>query len=77
MTDENSRQDKECDEIESIEHENKKKIIVMMEPVLNEKSEPCWLTMRTEKVSISNTNQPMKDLIQDTASFSIIEERKR
>lgn len=35
----------------------------ILEPVLNEKDEPCWLTVKTEKVSTSDTNQPMKDLI--------------
>jgi len=34
-----------------------------LEPVLNEQGEVCWLTIRVQKVSTSDTNKPMKELI--------------
>jgi hypothetical protein len=34
-----------------------------LEPVLNEQGEVCWLTMKIQKVSTSDTKKPMKKLI--------------
>jgi len=49
--------------------ENKENTLVMIEPVLNEKGEPCWLTMRHGKMSSFNGNKPIKEVIMENKSL--------